>query len=170
MKLHWYSDETQAVDPSGAPTHDDLHAVGVKTDVMPVDPDAYQPPLDALKSAAGYVEQDIVELSPDTENLEAICAKFSDEHLHTDDEVRYVLAGEGIFDIRSADDRWMRVTVEVGDLIVVPANLHHRFLLTERKHIRCVRLFKDASGWVPHYRHQGAQTSTSANAASAGDR
>lgn len=152
MKLSWFNDARDAVDPNGAPTLADLAAVGVTTQVMAVEPDAYQPPLDALKAAAGYAEQDIVELSPETENLDAICAKFADEHLHTDDEVRYVLAGEGIFDIRSTDERWMRVTVESGDLIVVPANLHHRFFLTERKHIRCVRLFKDASGWVPHYR------------------
>lgn len=79
---------------------------------------------------AGYVEQDIVELQPTTPDLEAIGRKFAGEHLHTDDEVRYVLEGEGIFDIRSADDRWLRVVVEQGDLLVVPANLHHRFMLT----------------------------------------
>jgi len=151
MKLHWFSDATQSTE-DGAPTTADLDRVGVLHQTMPANADTFQPKLDVLKADKGYVEQDIVELRPDTENLDAICAKFADEHLHTDDEVRYVLEGEGIFDIRSADDRWMRVTVEAGDLIVVPANLHHRFLLTERKHIRCVRLFKDASGWVPHYR------------------
>jgi 1,2-dihydroxy-3-keto-5-methylthiopentene dioxygenase len=50
----------------------------------------------------------------------------------------------------------MRVVVEAGDLIVVPAGRNHRFLLTDRKHIRCVRLFKDTSGWVPNYRHARA--------------
>ena len=156
MKLAWLEDVTSPC------TLDDLIAVGVLYEHLAVDPVAYQPPLDALKSDRGYVEQDEVELSPDTDNLDAICAKFADEHLHTDDEVRYVLEGEGIFDIRSTDDRWMRVTVETGDLIVVPANLHHRFLLTEKKHIRCVRLFKDASGWVPHYRqtNDGAATAS----------
>jgi 1,2-dihydroxy-3-keto-5-methylthiopentene dioxygenase len=148
MKIEW-------LDGDASPcTLDDLRAVGVLYEHLPVDPEAYQPPLDRLKAERGYVEQDQVELRPDTDNLEAICAKFADEHLHTDDEVRYVLDGEGIFDIRSRQDRWMRVTVQTGDLLVVPANLHHRFLLTEQKHIRCVRLFKDASGWVPHYRHQ----------------
>ena len=137
-------------------TLDDLAAVGVLYEHLAVDPVAYQPPLDRLKAERGYVEQDVVELQPQTPKLDEICAKFIDEHLHTDDEVRYVLEGEGIFDIRSSDDRWMRVTVTEGDLLVVPANLHHRFLLTERKHIRCVRLFKDSAGWVPHYRHQAS--------------
>ena len=100
----------------------------------------------------GYVEEDVVELQPSTPNLNAICAKFIDEHHHDEDEVRFVLEGEGIFDIRSRDDKWMRVQVEQGDLIVVPKGRHHRFLLTDRQHIRCVRLFRDSSGWVPHYR------------------
>lgn len=144
--------------PAQAPcTTADLEAVGVLYERLEVDPEAYQPPLDRLKADRGYVEQDVIELRPDTPKLDEICAKFVDEHLHTDDEVRYVLEGEGIFDIRSADDHWMRVTVEQGDLLVVPADLHHRFMLTERKHIRCVRLFKDSAGWVPHYRHQATE-------------
>jgi 1,2-dihydroxy-3-keto-5-methylthiopentene dioxygenase len=146
MNVHWLdSDRTAA-------SVEDLRRVGVVHEVLPASAHDYQPQLDALKGARGYVEQDIIELRPDTAGLDAICAKFADEHLHTDDEVRYVLEGEGVFDIRSADDAWLRVTVERGDLLVVPANLHHRFFLTERKHIRCVRLFKDSSGWVPHYR------------------
>jgi 1,2-dihydroxy-3-keto-5-methylthiopentene dioxygenase len=148
MKLEWL-EPTAGQAPC---TLDDLAAAGALYERLPVDPVAYQPPLDRLKAERGYVEQDIIELRPDTPNLEALCAKFIDEHLHTDDEVRYVLEGEGIFDLRAVDDRWMRVTVEQGDLLVVPANLHHRFMLTERKQIRCVRLFKDSAGWVPHYR------------------
>lgn len=63
-----------------------------------------------------------------------------------------MLEGAGVFDIRSSDDRWMRVVVEPGDLLVVPARRYHRFELTEARTIRCVRLFQDMSGWVPHYR------------------
>lgn len=148
MKLQWLEPGT-AEEACGIT---ELDRAGVVHERLEVDGESFQPALDRLKADRGYVEQDIVELSPDTPNLDGICAKFIDEHLHTDDEVRFVLEGEGIFDIRSADDRFMRVTVERGDLIVVPANRYHRFLLTERKHIRCVRLFKDASGWVPHYR------------------
>jgi len=113
---------------------------------------SYTAPLDKLKQERGYVEQDIVELSPTTPNLDAICAKFVDEHHHDEDEVRFVLAGEGIFDIRSRADQWMRIVVEPGDLIVVPKNRHHRSMLTDTKTIRAVRLFRDNTGWTPHYR------------------
>jgi 1,2-dihydroxy-3-keto-5-methylthiopentene dioxygenase len=112
----------------------------------------FQPTLDELRTRRGYVTQDEVALRPDTPNLDGILAKFDPEHLHTDDEVRFVLEGEGIFDIRSNDERWMRVIVEAGDLIVVPAGKNHRFELTNKRAIRCARLFKDQSGWTPVYR------------------
>ena len=145
MKAHWLEGQAQI-------SAQELDAQGVHSASLSTDEAKYQQPLDALRRARGYVEQDIVALAPDTPNLEAICAKFVDEHHHDEDEVRFVLGGSGIFDIRSRDDRWMRVEVEPGDLIVVPQARCHRFMLTEQKNIRCVRLFKDASGWVPHYR------------------
>jgi 1,2-dihydroxy-3-keto-5-methylthiopentene dioxygenase len=132
----------------------DLKANGI--DYEKLDLSNYQPDLDRIKKDNNYVAQDIVELNPTMPNLETICAKFDKEHLHTDDEVRFVLAGNGIFDIRSKDDRWMRVEVTAGDYISVPANRYHLFVLKEDKMIRCVRLFKDNSGWTPLYRAEAA--------------
>ena len=123
-----------------------LTACGVVVETLAIG--GHQARLDAL----GYPVQDEVQLSPETENLEAICDKFKDEHLHTDDEVRFVIEGAGIFDIRDDEDVWIRVVVEPGDLIVVPKDRYHRFFLTDEKTIRCKRLFKDSAGWTPHYR------------------
>ena len=147
MHAHWLDKGPDAL-VDGA----DLTAAGIIYETMTTAPDDYQASLDALKDARGYVEQDEIAFHPDTPNLSAICDKFSGEHFHTDDEVRFVLKGAGIFDIRSAGDEWMRVTVTAGDLIVVPKDCHHRFFLTDEKMIRCVRLFKDTSGWTAHYR------------------
>lgn len=145
MRAHFLDDQS----PISSAT---LAEEGVLNETLPLDPAGYQPRMDELKAEHGYIEQDTVALRPETPNLEAICQKFDDEHLHDEDEVRFVLEGEGVFDIRSRDDRWMRVVVEAGDLIVVPAKRWHRFELTEAKTIHCVRLFQDQSGWVPHYR------------------
>jgi 1,2-dihydroxy-3-keto-5-methylthiopentene dioxygenase len=149
MKAHWLDSNEREADsiPVGF-----LANEGVYYERLPLEASVHQAPLDALKHDRGYIEQDEVELRPHTPNLDGICAKFLPEHFHDEDEVRFVLEGEGVFDIRSRDDRWMRVTVVAGDLIVVPERRHHRFFLTEQKNIRCVRLFKDKSGWVPHYR------------------
>lgn len=146
MKASWLDDEGGAIEVEA------LREQGVLYQGLSTEPDAYQPVLDELRESRGYVEQDVVALGPDTPDLDTICAKFVDEHYHDEDEVRFVLAGAGVFDIRSRDDRWMRVAVETGDLIVVPARRYHRFFLGDDRTIRCVRLFKDAGGWVPHYR------------------
>jgi 1,2-dihydroxy-3-keto-5-methylthiopentene dioxygenase len=129
-----------------------LEANGVLYRQLPMDAAAYQPHLDELTHKRGYVTQDLIQLRPDTPNLDAALAKFDPEHRHDDDEVRFVLEGEGVFDIRSNDERWMRVVVEPGDLLVVPRGKHHRFELTPMRTIKCVRLFKDPAGWTALYR------------------
>ncbi len=116
---------------------------------LPPDPAAYAAPLEAIRSERGYVQMDEVYLGASTPDLEALCAKFYGEHLHTDEEIRFVVEGAGIFDLRDAADRWMRVHVGPGDLIIVPANRFHRFTLDEQRTIRCKRLFQDNSGWTP---------------------
>ncbi|MBV9079967.1 MAG: cupin domain-containing protein [Elusimicrobia bacterium] len=143
MKSYW-------LDGGDEISIEELRAEGVDAETLALD--NFQPALDLKAAASGYVTQDVVEITPGMPNLEAVLAKFDKEHLHTDDEVRFVLAGRGIFDIRSRGDRWMRVEVYPSDYIAVPANRHHRFFVMDDKHIRCVRLFKDTSGWTPLYR------------------
>ena len=46
----------------------------------------------------------------------------------------------------------MRIEVTEGDVIVIPARTYHRFYLTDRKQIRCMRLFANHEGWAPLYR------------------
>ena len=145
MRVNWRI-SGDVVDPSV------LGGEGIYQRFLGLDPAVFQPVLDDLKGRRGYITQDEVQLSPQTKNLDVVMKKFDDEHLHDDDEVRFVLSGAGVFDIRTTDDRWLRVVVEPGDLLVVPAGRHHRFELTSSSNIHCVRLFKDPAGWVPRYR------------------
>ncbi len=134
----------------------ELNAQGVTYRQLPTEEAAYTPPLEQIMKDNGYVTMDQVKMWAEMPNFDALCQKFVGEHLHTDDEVRFVLSGSGVFEIRSLDDRWMKVLVEPQDFISVPANRYHRFYLTDEKKIQCMRLFKDQSGWTPVYREAAA--------------
>lgn len=139
-------------DPSRAIDSDALAQRGILSWQVPADESARTRFVDEVKREHGYVDHDFVELAPETPNLEAICAKFDREHFHTEDEVRLVVDGAGIFDVRDESDQWVRIEVTTGDMIVIPKNTHHRFYLTDTKHIRCMRLFANHEGWTPVYR------------------
>ena len=122
----------------------------LKSDEQQTILDLYVFEISDLKSRQGYRTEDIVVLSDATPNLDAILEKFRREHHHTDDEVRFVVDGSGIFTIRK-NDLIFDVTVTAGDLIVVPAYTRHWFELTPERKIKCIRIFKDPAGWVAIY-------------------
>jgi 1,2-dihydroxy-3-keto-5-methylthiopentene dioxygenase len=116
---------------------------------------AYAPQVDALKARGGYVTADVIDVKPDTPNLDAMLAKFNREHWHDEDEVRFIVEGRGLFHIHPANGRVFAIEVEAGDLIRVPRGTHHWFDLCADRRIRAIRLFQDVSGWTPHYTGSG---------------
>ena len=116
---------------------------------------AYAAEIDRLKASGGYVTADVIDVSPQTPNLDAMLAKFRKEHWHDEDEVRFILRGRGVFHIHPQDAPVMAIEVGPGDLIRVPRGTHHWFDLCSERDIRAIRLFQDVSGWTPRYTDTG---------------
>ena len=116
---------------------------------------AYAPEIDALKARGGFVTADVIDVRPETPNLDAMLAKFAREHTHTEDEVRFILQGRGVFHINPVDRPVFAIEVHAGDLISVPLGTRHWFDLCADRRIRAIRLFQDTSGWTPHYLEDG---------------
>jgi 1,2-dihydroxy-3-keto-5-methylthiopentene dioxygenase len=112
---------------------------------------AYAPEIDALKAAGGYVTADVINVTPETPGLDVMIQKFASEHTHSEDEVRFILKGRGLFHIHPPTGPVFAIEVEAGDLINVPAHTRHWFHLCSDRTIRAIRLFQDKSGWTPHY-------------------
>lgn len=116
---------------------------------------AYEPQIEKLKQRGGYVTADVIDVNPQTPGLETMLAKFNIEHRHDEDEVRYIIAGRGLFHIHPQQGPVVAIEVEAGDLIRVARGTLHWFDLCSDRRIRAIRLFQDKSGWTPHYTNSG---------------
>ena len=69
---------------------------------------AYGQEIDKLKARGGYRTADVIDVRPETPNLDAMLAKFSREHWHDEDEVRFIIEGRGLFHIHPPTARCSR--------------------------------------------------------------
>lgn len=104
-----------------------------------------------LAARRGYEIWDVISLSEATPNIEELLKKFEQVHTHTEDEIRAIVAGKGIFIIKGEGDvGYFDVELEAGDVISVPENTNHFFTLMDNRQIVAVRLFIEKDGWIAH--------------------
>ena len=78
---------------------------------------AFQVEIDDISERRGYQASDIISLSDSNPNLDELLKNFERKHIHTDDEVRYIVSGHGVFIIQGKDERFFEVHLTPGDLI-----------------------------------------------------
>jgi len=111
---------------------------------------AYRPQIDRLMSERGYVTVDVISLTSDHPQKAELRAKFLEEHRHAEDEVRFFVAGRGLFTLH-IEDKVYAVLCEKNDLISVPAGTRHWFDMGEHPHFVAIRLFNNPEGWVAQF-------------------
>ncbi|PLR83983.1 1,2-dihydroxy-3-keto-5-methylthiopentene dioxygenase [Bacillus sp. V33-4] len=107
-----------------------------------------------ISARRGYKAHDVISLSENTPNLDQLLQNFQQEHHHTDDEVRFIVSGHGVFIIQGKDGEFFEVFLNPGDLISVPENIRHYFTLQDDRKVVAVRIFVTTEGWVPIYETQ----------------
>jgi 1,2-dihydroxy-3-keto-5-methylthiopentene dioxygenase len=109
----------------------------------------FEPEIRDLADRRGYRIWDIISLSDATPNLEELLKKFEAIHTHSEDEIRAIVGGKGVFVIKGQGDTgYFDVELTAGDLISVPENTPHFFTLMENRQTVAVRLFIEENGWI----------------------
>jgi 1,2-dihydroxy-3-keto-5-methylthiopentene dioxygenase len=111
---------------------------------------AYRDDIERLKAEKGYQAVDVISLTPDHPDRAVLRQKFLNEHAHSEDEVRFFVAGRGLFTLHIGDKVYEVLCVQ-GDLIGVPDNTRHWFDMGERPYFIAIRLFTNKEGWVANY-------------------
>jgi len=135
---------------------EELRAEGIIADSF--DPSWPQAPADRLKAERGWSRHDDVRLAVSNPRDEATIAREIDEHLHLIAEVRLFLEGDGVYDIRARDERWVRVWVSPGDILMIPERRYHRFLPSTHVALRYLQVYSERPGLTPLYRASSEET------------
>lgn len=111
---------------------------------------AYRDDIDRLQHEKGYRAVDVISLTADHPQKDALRQKFLSEHVHSEDEVRFFVAGQGQFSLHIGE-RVYDVLCEQGDLIGVPDGTRHWFDMGPNPHFIAIRLFTNPEGWVAKF-------------------
>ena len=112
--------------------------------------EAYRSDIDRLVAERGFRTVDVVSIAPDNPNREEMRRKFLDEHFHKEDEVRFFVAGSGLFTLH-VGEKVYEITCEQGDLIAVPDGTTHWFDMGPEPSFVAIRFFTEPDGWVGHF-------------------
>jgi len=161
MVQAWYMDN-EKTNPSiehhlNPPKYVNLNEIYSKSGVEYFQINADSPETDeqlqAIKKIRGYSFEDEITCAENCmPNLQEKIKIFFQEHLHTDEEIRLVLDGSGYFDVRDKDDKWIRILVVKGDMLIIPAGIYHRFTLDQNMYIKAKRFFVGVPIWLPYNR------------------
>ncbi|KAF9677635.1 hypothetical protein SADUNF_Sadunf08G0128100 [Salix dunnii] len=159
----WFMDETSGEDerlprhcyPKELVSPDYLAALGVL--YWRLNPENYEndAELKKIREDRGYNYMDLLDICPEkVADFKEKLKNFYTEHIHADEEIRYCLEGSAYFDVRDKDDRWIRIWIKAGDLIILPAGIYHRFTLDTGDYVKLMRLFVGEPVWTAHNRPQ----------------
>ncbi|KAF5213630.1 hypothetical protein ECC02_013839, partial [Trypanosoma cruzi] len=98
-----------------------------------------------------YKHTDEVHISQTCKD-ESFLERWFQEHFNEDEQIRIVIDGSCYFDVRSKQDKWIRIYAKAGDLFIFAPGLYHRGTLDEDDYVALYRLFRDSPRFAPFFR------------------
>ena len=111
---------------------------------------AYAEEIGRIQAAEGYSTVDAIRMHPEHPERVMLRDKFLAEHIHTEDEVRFFVEGQGLFCLH-INAEVMTLLCEQGDLIRVPAGTRHWFDMGSKPTFCALRFFNNSEGWVAQF-------------------
>ena len=111
---------------------------------------AYAPEIKRVQARGNYPTVDAIRMTPEHPDREALRQKFLAEHIHSEDEVRFFVEGQGLFCLHIGDEV-LQVLCEADDWISVPAGTKHWFDMGSAPQFCAIRFFDNPDGWVAQF-------------------
>ena len=111
---------------------------------------AYREDIDRISAERGFTSVDVVSIAPDNPKRDEMRKTFLDEHFHKEDEVRFFVAGSGLFTLH-VDKHVYEIECVKDDLIAVPDGTTHWFDMGPEPEFVAIRFFQQPDGWVGHF-------------------
>lgn len=111
---------------------------------------AYRTDVDRLVAERGFTSVDVISIAPDHPDRDEIRRKFLDEHYHREDEVRFFVAGSGLFTLH-VNGKVYEVECVKDDLIAVPDGTTHWFDMGAKPNFVAIRFFQQPDGWIGYF-------------------
>ncbi|RUS69652.1 hypothetical protein EGW08_022590 [Elysia chlorotica] len=154
MVLAWYLSET-VENPNLLNRPEDarivvmceLHFLGVEAMRFAITETACDPSFMCMRMFKDFHFDKEVTLSKGvSEEGDKLVDEYAREHIDIDHEGMMVQEGGGFYDIREQNDRWIRMEVKPGDMLIIPGGAYHRFILDENNHMKGISLSRVPPG------------------------
>src|SRR5690606_11637778 len=111
---------------------------------------AYRADVDRLVAERGFNTVDVIRIARGRPERHELRRKSPGGHYHKEDEVRFFVAGSGLFTLH-VDGRVYEIECVKDDLISVPDGTTHWFDMGPEPEFVAIRFFQQPDGWVGHF-------------------
>ena len=120
--------------------------------------DGYGSELESYKAAHRFAAYDVIELTPETPELDDMLGRFSKEHWHDEDEAHLIVAGRGVCNIHPGSRAVVMIELEPGDFLSVGRGIRHWFDLCSERRLRAIRFLSRTDGYGTDYTQSGIES------------